>query len=526
MSALAPAETAVGDRRCRRRLLLVLALAALGATSGLRELPLDGHEVLVARSAAEMQARGDWLVPWFNGEPRLNKPPLSYWLAATAAAAVGDLDAIGGEHARFVSVTAMLALLVLVYLMGERIGAPRAGLAGAAMLASSVAFFGASHDARPDALYAMFCAIPILAYLGNNGAREAPRLPLAAWVGIAAAVLTKGPQLPVMLVLALALHLRWEGVPLRALPARLRLLPGVALTAALTLPWWLLVVHRLGPEIIAQSQLAGTLIRPSLTSITDPYYAWRPLLLLLPWLALAPVALADLRRDDDWRSHRRLFLLLWLVPALLLSLGPQKRWFYMLPAVAPAMLWLGLALQGLPASSRRWFWLVHLPLLLAVALVVLASAPASGLPWLAGTCLLGLTLMTAARWRQTPDARREFATIAATALVLAGLGQSRLPWSEDRYNKRELALVLRELRQLDEPVFAVAVNPAVYVYYTGASIPRHQALTAVPGPGLVLLPETLLPTARRERALEEIASIPHGLYGRTVLARLEDPGKG
>ena len=32
-----------------------------------------------------MAERADWLVPYFNGEPRLTKPPLSYWATGGAA---------------------------------------------------------------------------------------------------------------------------------------------------------------------------------------------------------------------------------------------------------------------------------------------------------------------------------------------------------------------------------------------------------------------------------------------------------
>ena len=31
------------------------------------------------RTPMEMRERGDWLTPWVNGEPRLQKPPLIYW---------------------------------------------------------------------------------------------------------------------------------------------------------------------------------------------------------------------------------------------------------------------------------------------------------------------------------------------------------------------------------------------------------------------------------------------------------------
>ena len=38
------------------------------------------QEARIAETAREMVVDGDWLVPHYNGEVRLQKPPLTYWL--------------------------------------------------------------------------------------------------------------------------------------------------------------------------------------------------------------------------------------------------------------------------------------------------------------------------------------------------------------------------------------------------------------------------------------------------------------
>ena len=40
----------------------------------------DSNEAFYAQTPREMIERGDWSVPYFNGRPRLTKPPLSYWV--------------------------------------------------------------------------------------------------------------------------------------------------------------------------------------------------------------------------------------------------------------------------------------------------------------------------------------------------------------------------------------------------------------------------------------------------------------
>src|SRR6185295_2649298 len=63
---------------------LLISLPGIGA-----QRPIDAHEAFVARTATEMSRRGEWAVPWFNDEIRLQKPPLSYWLAMGVHAAAG-----------------------------------------------------------------------------------------------------------------------------------------------------------------------------------------------------------------------------------------------------------------------------------------------------------------------------------------------------------------------------------------------------------------------------------------------------
>src|SRR6187401_3549360 len=71
-------------------LLLLLALAWLGATAGLRDLSLpdEGRYVGVAW---EMLRSGDWLTPTLNGLPFFHKPPLFYWIAALALKVTGGV---------------------------------------------------------------------------------------------------------------------------------------------------------------------------------------------------------------------------------------------------------------------------------------------------------------------------------------------------------------------------------------------------------------------------------------------------
>jgi len=81
------------DMSGKRQLLLTLAilLGWMPAVSLWLSPPiLIGDEAYYARVPVEMKERGDWLVPYFNGEPRYKKPPLMYWLVAVSQRIFGE----------------------------------------------------------------------------------------------------------------------------------------------------------------------------------------------------------------------------------------------------------------------------------------------------------------------------------------------------------------------------------------------------------------------------------------------------
>ena len=74
-------QTMRRDQKIRSFLLLIMFFSpffmALSASS-----VWDANEAFYVETPREMVESGDWLVPHFNGTPRLNKPPLSYWLVS------------------------------------------------------------------------------------------------------------------------------------------------------------------------------------------------------------------------------------------------------------------------------------------------------------------------------------------------------------------------------------------------------------------------------------------------------------
>ena len=87
-------------------------LAALCLLPGTWKLPLmDRDEPRFARATVEMNERGSWAVPYFNGEYRFDKPPLTYWCMEPGLLLFGKTE-IG---ARLHSLVASWVIALVLY---------------------------------------------------------------------------------------------------------------------------------------------------------------------------------------------------------------------------------------------------------------------------------------------------------------------------------------------------------------------------------------------------------------------------
>jgi|GEM_PF-6066822 len=191
--------------------VLGLAIACVNA-----DLPLEDHEIYVVRTVQEMHDRHDWLVPYFNGEPRLNKPPLSYWLTGVTAWLTHGLDDVRPWHGRMPSILAGLLMTLLIIEFGRVLYDRRTGLMAGLITVTCSGYFYYTHNARPEMVYSLFCMLGItcFAHAWRRWQQDAPSwLPvLGMWLAYALAMLTKGPQLPLMLILAMMIFMGMQGM--------------------------------------------------------------------------------------------------------------------------------------------------------------------------------------------------------------------------------------------------------------------------------------------------------------------------
>src|SRR5437016_5726889 len=220
-----------------RAVALALGAAALLAI----RLDLPGffdNEGRYAEVAREMILRGDWISPHLDFRLFLNKPPLTFWLAALVFRVAGPT-----EWARLVPIAAAAVALLATCRLGALLYGERAGLAAGIALATTLGFVLEARTLRPDMILTASVVVALLCWQAAEcgGARRARWL-AGLYAALGVGVLAKGL---VPLVLAglpiAAVTLRdhgWRGA------ARLRPGLGLLVLAAIVVPWHVVAALR------------------------------------------------------------------------------------------------------------------------------------------------------------------------------------------------------------------------------------------------------------------------------------------
>ncbi|HWP64288.1 MAG TPA: glycosyltransferase family 39 protein [Candidatus Limnocylindria bacterium] len=356
---------------------------------GLARAGFYDNEGRFAEVARQMLVRGEFVTPYLNGIPFLNKPPLTAYLAAAVLSFGG-----APEWARVVSVAAAAVTLVATACLGARLYGPAHGLAALVLLATSAGFVLEARTLRPDGLLVAAMAVALLClWHAEHGARARTAWLVGFYAAIGVGMLAKG-LLPLVLL----------GPPVAAvmlgtygLSGVWRLRPGLgcAVLAAIVLPWHVLVAWR-NPGFAWDFMVNQHLLfafdkkepRDS-EGVSLAVFAGAFVARAAPWIALLPLAVRRARGGgvDPWRLVPWLWM---LTPLGLFALTPSRLEHYSLPALpAVALLAAGPALALARGERGAVRGVVLLLALTAVAgglaLLVRGSQLLEAIPWLEET---------------------------------------------------------------------------------------------------------------------------------------------
>jgi len=149
-------------RRILGHQLLIVVVAAVVYFTALGGTRLwDRDETRNARCTVEMLERGDWVVPYYNGQVRDIKPAFMYWFMMSATEVFGRTE----FAFRFWSAIAGIGTCLLSYHIGRRLFNTQVGLWTALILATSLMFAVISRTAKVDALLVFFTTAALFVFV-------------------------------------------------------------------------------------------------------------------------------------------------------------------------------------------------------------------------------------------------------------------------------------------------------------------------------------------------------------------------
>jgi 4-amino-4-deoxy-L-arabinose transferase-like glycosyltransferase len=175
-----------------RHALLVILIALAGllhvATIGSGDL-YSQTEGQYAGAAREMVEAHHWLLPTNNGAPRLQKPPLLYWLIIISFKVFG----VNAAAARLPVALAVVASAALIFLIGEKLTDYWRGFIAGLIYLSLCGTFLLARIVMPEPIVSAFIAGAIFCAIGGYQRRRNRRIWFAGfWICSAFACLTKG----------------------------------------------------------------------------------------------------------------------------------------------------------------------------------------------------------------------------------------------------------------------------------------------------------------------------------------------
>jgi len=417
-------------------LLVLWLLASLVSVLSHPLLPVD--ETRYATVAWEMWLRGDFLVPYLNGEPYSHKPPLFFWLIHGGWWLFGVHEWVLRAIAPLVALLCLLATVQLARtLWPDDIDAARHV---PWIVFGSIFFTTFFSWVQIDLLLVLFTLLAITGIASAARGRQTGWLLTGTAIGFG--VLAKGPVI-LLQVLPVALL-----APLWMRDARPRnwwrwyagIAVSVVMGAVIALSWALPAAASGGDsyrEAILWGQTANRMVQSF--AHAHPVWWYLPWLgvLFAPWILL-PWLWSSVWHAQPWRDSGLRLCLLWMASAfILLSLVSGKQLKYLLPLLPAFALLAARVISKMDAVViRQRDWLPAGVLLVCGGLFIVLPQTLDQTHWImnipplwggllvaAAIVLLLLRPVTVAYYPR----RMALLSVFVTAVVYAGIFRTAAP---------------------------------------------------------------------------------------------------
>lgn len=319
-----------------------------------------------ACAARHMMATGDYIIPYFNARPRLEKPVLFHWMLTISghiSTALGiSLETMGF---RFVPLLMGWVTVIALYLLTRRLLNARTAFIAAIVLMTSYDFHETSRELVVDMALTACIMLSWLFFhvaCGRLERNEKAALPLLGmYLSLGCGCTTKGPfLLGIFFIVPTLVYLGWTG--------RLSLLKkaglwwGVPLSVAIGFFWFFQVIRngQDPSEFFAIENIARFFGQKDHVDSIPFYFYLRtmleyfaPWVYMLPFVAVWTIKRLRQRRVSGLSDNAKLAACALGLGFMIIGISMSKRHLYLIPLFPFLSLWVGWYLERLCFGSEE-----------------------------------------------------------------------------------------------------------------------------------------------------------------------------
>lgn len=311
--------------------------------SGIFSLPLmPPDEPKYAFAASKMIDTGDFITPYFNCEPRFDKPPLIYWFIVVSYKIFGVSD----WAARIPSLLATLGVIYLLYRETQRRFDTQAAVLTILVFANMPHVWVMGRAVAPEMLLVFFEVASIFSFYHGLDEEKKGHISLG-YVFAACAFLTKGPIGVILPLSIIFLYFLYKKGILYTTKKLLNPV-GIILFLIIGLPWYIAMFKIYGYRYFEEFFLYHNVYRFTGQARQHPFsfYYYIPILLgsLYLWLPFSREIWMHVRKVFQEKSDEIFFVFWALFVLIFFTVSVNKLHNYILIAYPPLAIIIGTSL--------------------------------------------------------------------------------------------------------------------------------------------------------------------------------------
>ena len=492
----------------------------------------DSDEARYAECARNAIEHGHWLIPYYNGHPRIVKPPLMVWLVALSSLAFNK-GKVNEFTSRLPSLAAAVGTVVVTFLLAQALLESEilAFLAGF-ILVTTFIFYKQARFAITDMVLLFFLTLAFFAFHQLID-REKRGFAWLLYGALGLATMDKGPAVGLILPGLIFITYLWSQNKL----TKLRLLlypPAILLYLAIVLPWPLLLGKKYLVDFIWRNNVERFANNPKWKTPFWFYLVNFPTH-FTPWIAFLPLVAASMKKHREDIPRVALPLAWFAVTFVIFSISDTKRSSYILPLYPAASIitaWaIGKGLEMKREMAGAWrlslglFSLILVAYALGLVIMFYRHVP---LFTPTATAALGLAIIMASFIAFTAKLKyfQEALLMAGACALVLVLGYTTFyqPLLDRYYHSPKPYCLDIKDRVGNLPLYKYGSIRAHDLFYTGkGKIPTLPDSHKPPGPYYVMTrKEKLKSLLKKHPDLLVVKEYP---YMKKVMVLLKSPGK-